>query len=104
MNVQLKSKEQVIGKIVSGIATIGEEMVITFSDNTCLFIDVEWWGESYELTIASDFDPLDTTQPDELIRAGVLTSDEYDALRAAKIAQRKAEMELYSLKAAYGDQ
>lgn len=75
---------KVVAKAVS--VDIGESIVLIFTDDTCAYFDVSFYGDSHEIVLADDAD-------DYLKRdAGIISVREYEQ-RRAEIQEKFAEHE-----------
>ncbi len=92
------------GKTVAKATSVdtNESLVLFFTDGTCAYFDVEFYGDSHDLVLADDAE--DYIKRD----AGIISVDEYEqkqakikAKRAQQAEQRERE-ELARLKEKYG--
>ena len=83
--------EGVEGKTVKSakFVSIDEALVIIFTDETCCYIDVDHYGDSYELKVVHESDVSDYEKRD----AGIITQSEYEELEEKRNKRRRTELE-----------
>jgi hypothetical protein len=97
--------EKLKGKVIKSAKFVDgdESLAIIFADNTCVYLDVKHYGDSYEMYLAEDACSSDERE------AGIISEIEYELSQLRERKERVAKIEnseraqLEKLKAKYAN-